>query len=109
MLLTSRFSWCATNAQSDSKRAASLLLFLITGQLGSILGSNVYNDPPRYVKGNMVCAGGLFANVILAVTGIYYLKYRNKKKNEEYGPPNPQAVVEQRADGKDDPNWRFVY
>jgi hypothetical protein len=81
----------------------------VTGQLGSILGSNVYNDPPRYIKGNMVCAGGLLANVLLSITGIYYLKWRNAKKDEEHGPPTLHAVVEQRADGKDDPNWRFVY
>jgi len=86
-----------------------LLLFLVTGQLGSILGSNVYNDPPRYIKGNMVCAGGLVLNVILAVTGIYYLKWRNGQKDKEHGPPSTLNVVQQRADGKDDTNWRFVY
>lgn len=57
----------------------------------------------------MVCAGGLFANVVLAVTGIYYLKYRNKKKDEQHGEVQANAVMQMREDGSDDPNWRFVY
>ncbi|WVW86487.1 hypothetical protein I302_108535 [Kwoniella bestiolae CBS 10118] len=103
------FSWCATNADTSSKRAASLVLFLITGQLGSITGSNIYNDPPRYHKGNSICAGGLFLSCILCFTGTYYLQYQNKRKDEKYGAANPDAVAECTADGTDSPNWRFVY
>ncbi|WWC95061.1 hypothetical protein V866_001913 [Kwoniella sp. B9012] len=103
------FSWCATNADTSSKRAASLVLFLITGQLGSITGSNIYDDAPRYHKGNSICAGGLFLSCILCFTGTYYLKWRNKKKDEQFGVPDPDAVVEPTADGSDHPAWRFVY
>ncbi|KAK6909228.1 hypothetical protein I203_103245 [Kwoniella mangroviensis CBS 8507] len=81
------FSWCATNADTSSKRASSLVIFLITGQLGSITGSNIYDDAPRYHKGNSICAGLLFLSSILY----------------------PDAVVESTADGSDHPAWRFVY
>nr|XP_019001250.1 uncharacterized protein I203_05955 [Kwoniella mangroviensis CBS 8507]OCF64711.1 hypothetical protein I203_05955 [Kwoniella mangroviensis CBS 8507] len=67
------FSWCATNADTSSKRASSLVIFLITGQLGSITGSNMYvvpyDDAPRYHKGNSICAGLLFLSSILCFTG----------------------------------------
>jgi hypothetical protein len=78
------------------------------GQLGSILGSNVYDDPPRYIKGNSICAAGLFANVILAITGTYYLKWRNRQKDEKYGKHDPTVRLQQSVDGGDNPNFRFV-
>lgn len=56
----------------------------------------------------MVCAGGLFANVILAITGIYYLKRRNRQKDEKYGKHDPNIRLAQSADGGDNPNFRFV-
>ncbi|WVR09355.1 hypothetical protein IAU60_006421 [Kwoniella sp. DSM 27419] len=102
------FSWCATNADSTSKRAASLVLFLITGQLGSITGSNIYNDAPRYHKGNGICAAGLFLSSILCFTGTFYLKYRNRKKDEKFGKPEPGQVIVPTTDGSDHPSWRFV-
>lgn len=103
-----RFSWCAANGETDSKRAASLLLFLITGQCGSIMGSNVYNSPPRNIVGNSICAAGLFINVFLSVGGIYYLKYRNRKKDELYGPAPSNAIMTATEDGSVHPHWRFV-
>ncbi|RXK35094.1 hypothetical protein M231_07646 [Tremella mesenterica] len=102
------FSWCAANASSDSKRAVSLVIFLMTGQCGSILGSNVYNDPPRYHKGNGVCAGGLFADCVLCITGVAYLKWRNHKKDLKYGKPDPDAQIIPTEDGTDHPAFRYV-
>lgn len=73
------------------------------------MGSNVYNDPPRYYKGNSVCAGGLFANFMLAVGGIYYLKWRNAKKDKEHGQAGEvSGVVTADEGGKDHKDWRFV-
>lgn len=80
----------------------------MTGQLGSIMGSNVYDDPPRYIKGNMVCAGGLFANVILAIAGIYYLKRCNQKKDEIYGAADHHAVMNGASEEEIVRHWRYV-
>ncbi|WWC92015.1 uncharacterized protein L201_006969 [Kwoniella dendrophila CBS 6074] len=110
------FSWCANNADTTSKRAASLVFFLVTGQLGSITGSNVYNDAPKYHKGNSVCAGGLFLSCILCLSGTYYLKWRNQKKDDKFGVPQLHNGVPVESttitvvdENQENPTWRFVY
>lgn len=103
-----RFSWCAANGETDSKRAASLVIFLVTGQCGSIMGSNIYNNPPRNILGNSICAGGLFINVFLSIGAMYYLKYRNRKKDELYGPVHADMLSTPAQEGQPHPAWRFV-
>ena len=79
-----------------------------TGQLGSILGSNIYTDAPLYHKGNSICAGGLFADCILCITGIMYLKWQNRKKDILYGKPDLTAQITATEDGSDHPAFRYV-
>lgn len=73
-----------------------------------VLIPSSYNDPPRYHKGNSVCAGGLFAVVALCVSGTFYLKMRNRAKDKKFGPADPNAVIVPTEDGSDHPAWRFV-
>jgi hypothetical protein len=73
-----------------------------------VLTPSSYNDPPRYHKGNSVCAGGLFAVMALCISGTFYLKMRNRAKDKMYGPADPNAVIVPTEDGSDHPAWRFV-
>jgi hypothetical protein len=72
------------------------------------MGSNIYNSPPRNVLGNCICAGGLFTNVLLSIAAMYYLKYRNKKKDELYGPVTAETLSIAGVEGRPHPAWRFV-
>ena len=71
-----------------------MAIFSITGQCGSVLGTNVYPsaDGPLYIKGNSVCAGACYLTVAMTIVGMLYLQRLNKKKDALYGKVSRQAL-----------------
>ncbi|KAH8085831.1 major facilitator superfamily domain-containing protein [Filobasidium floriforme] len=104
------YAWCANNAHSPSERGASLVLFSVTGQLGSILGSNIYpkHSAPRYYLGNTVCAGALFMSCVLSTIGTIVLRRRNRLKAIADAQRTPEELLTMRADPDNRANYVYT-
>ena len=57
------------NQGTDTRRGVALVLMNLIGQLGPILGTNIFqtHDAPRYIKGMGVCAGFMFFVALVAL------------------------------------------
>jgi len=61
-------SWAANNISPSSKRAVAMALLISVGNMGAIIGSNVYlaREEPKYPAGFGVCFAFLVSGIIMA-------------------------------------------
>lgn len=77
-------SWIANNIAPSSKRAVGMALVISVGNMGAIMGSNIYlaREVPKYPTG----FGGSFAMLGLAIITVLVLRFaflrENKKRDE---------------------------
>lgn len=75
-------TWMAINTGGFTKRATTWAMGEILSQLFSIMGSNIYVNGPRYVKGHsVVLAFAAFAIVDSAILMVVFRRM-NKKRDE---------------------------
>src|SRR6266566_3899078 len=76
--------WVLNNQGSDTKRGVGIALLQMIGQVGPVLGTNMFpsTEGPYYVKGMAVCAAFMYFNGLLALTLRTYLAWQNKKADE---------------------------
>ncbi|KAI6044007.1 major facilitator superfamily domain-containing protein [Pisolithus marmoratus] len=89
-------AWFAHNLGSETKKAAGIPLFMAIGQCGSVLGANIYptSDGPRYLRGfTITCTLMAWATVCATILYVSY-KRDNKRRDELYGKPDPDATVD---------------
>ncbi|KAH9941689.1 MFS general substrate transporter [Epithele typhae] len=89
------FAWFTHNLGSESKKAAGTAMYMAIGQCGAALGSHLYplTEGPRYIKGFAVnCALHFFAAVVATV----YYHLENRRRDERYGKPVRDAMVDTR-------------
>ncbi|KAH9941701.1 MFS general substrate transporter [Epithele typhae] len=92
------FAWYCHNLGSESKKAAGTALYMAIGQCGAVLGSHLYplTQGPRYLKGFGVnCALHFFSAAVAAVLMVYY-HLENRRRDEKYGKPVCDAMVNTR-------------
>jgi len=77
--------WVTNNQGNDDRRGAAFVLLNLVGQCGPLLGTNIYNTPPFYVKGQSICAAFMFFNGLLALFLRTLLAYENRKLDKQYG------------------------
>ncbi|KAK6827574.1 MFS transporter [Apiospora arundinis] len=107
---------CRTRAPS-SPRAASTRPWRCIGNLGAVLGTQLYRsaDGPRFVVGHSFALAYLLANVIVVSLLWWRLRRENRRRDEvaaRLSDGNVAApVVEGFSDwkGDADPRWRFEY
>lgn len=120
-------SWPAVNCSGATKRAVAGGLQITIGNLGAVIGTQLYRsavsyatqhgqtaltdtfqDAPRFVRGNAVALGYLAANVAVAGTLWYLLNKENRKRDDAL---NAGALAQEDKEtwkGDDDLRWRFT-
>ncbi|KAG0693059.1 major facilitator superfamily domain-containing protein [Suillus ampliporus] len=103
-------AWYAHNLGSETKKATGIPMFMAIGQCGSILGSHIYpsTDGPKYIRGFAISCGlEAFATVCAVVLWVSYA-YENKKRDREYGRPDPGATVDTSELADKAPMFRYI-
>ncbi|KAI6019896.1 major facilitator superfamily domain-containing protein [Pisolithus orientalis] len=98
-------AWC-----SETKKAAGIPMFMAIGQCGSVLGANIYpaSDGPRYLRGfTITCALMAWATVCAVILYVSY-KRDNKRRDELYGKPDPDATVDTSELADKAPMFRYI-
>lgn len=77
-------SWPAINVSGQTKRAAACGLQITVGNLGAILGTQLYRPKtaPRYILGHSFALGYMCLNLVVVGTLWLVLSRENKKKQE---------------------------
>lgn len=75
-------SWPAANVSGQSKRAAATAMTITVGNLGAVLGTQLYrpDTSPRWHLGHGFALGYLVANILVAITLWRCLARENAKK-----------------------------
>ncbi|RVX71061.1 hypothetical protein B0A52_03426 [Exophiala mesophila] len=76
------YTWVANNLKPDYKRSVGIPLFACLSNVSGTISSQIYppSDGPRYIMGNSISLGMVFASMV-GIAGIYLLlRRRNLKK-----------------------------
>ncbi|TBU42195.1 MFS general substrate transporter [Dichomitus squalens] len=103
-------TWFSHNLGSETKQAAGIPLYMSIGQCGSILGSHLFPSPeaPRYIKGFAVTCGLQFLSVAVALVLATYYVWENRRRDQIYGKPVPDAVVDVSELADEAPDFRYT-
>ncbi|KAK7226845.1 hypothetical protein V2G26_014848 [Clonostachys chloroleuca] len=108
--LSINITWLLNNQGGDSKKGAGLGVALIVGQCSSLISSVVFplEDGPFYTKGCAIgCAfTGLIALLSLALH--FLLDRENRRRDELYGPVDPDAEVDVTEEGDYHVQFRYL-
>lgn len=75
-------TWLTINTGGFTKRATTWAMAEIFGQLFSIMGANIYDNGPRYVKGHATAMSFSFLSIGIAAVLMVVFRRRNKKRDE---------------------------
>ncbi len=108
--MTTSITWLLNNNGGDSKRGAGIAILAIFGQCSSFLSSSVFpsEDKPFYTKGCAIGCGLTFLIVVLSLGLHFKLSYENKKKDELYGPVDPNEQIDVSDNGDKHPKFRYL-
>lgn len=108
------FAWATTNSCGYTKRAVSWAVAGIFAQGFSIAASQVYTDPPRYLKGHGVMIAFLSWGLINAIAVRWWMKAENTRKDrieQEYrerGEVHPHYARTLEDEGDAHIKFRYV-
>jgi hypothetical protein len=74
-------TWLAINTGGFTKRATTWAMAEIFGQLFSIMGANIYDNGPRYVKGHATAMAFSFFCLFIAAALMVVFSRLNKKRD----------------------------
>lgn len=100
-------SWAAANVSGQSKRATATALTITIGNLGAVLGTQLYrpNTAPRWYLGHGFALGYLVGNLIVVSTLWFTLTRENNRKLERQarGELGPEGAIT----SDEDVRWLF--
>ena len=84
--ITIIITWTINNQDSDSKKGTGVAMLNVIGQLGPLVGVNLYpdTDGPYYVRGMSICAAFMSAVAILTVVLSVLLAAQNRTASRNY-------------------------
>ncbi|KAI0792392.1 MFS general substrate transporter [Abortiporus biennis] len=103
-------AWFAHNLGSETKKATGIPMYMAIGQCGSVLGSHLFpaTDGPRYIKGFAVSCALLFFAAICGIILTISYRIENKRRDDKYGQPDPDAAVDTTELADKAPMFRYV-
>ncbi|KAL4254788.1 MFS transporter superfamily protein [Abortiporus biennis] len=103
-------AWFAHNLGSETKKATGIPMYMAIGQCGSVLGSHLFpaTDGPRYTKGFAVSCALLFFAAICGIILTISYRIENKRRDDKYGQPDPDAAVDTTELADKAPMFRYV-
>ena len=75
-------TWLGINTAGFTKRGTTWAMAEIVGQCVSILGTHIYDGPPRYIKGHSVVLGFLVLSLLCATGLMSWMRWENKRRDE---------------------------
>ncbi|KAG2036768.1 major facilitator superfamily domain-containing protein [Suillus americanus] len=103
-------AWFNHNLGSETKRAAGIPLYGAIGQIGAILGSHLYplTEGPAYTGGFTVSASLLFLAALCALLLSVSFRLDNIQRDQQYGKPDPDDMVDTSELADKAPAFRYV-
>lgn len=103
-------AWYSHNLGSETKRAAGIPLYGAIGQIGGILGSHLYplTEGPAYTSGFTVSAFLLFLAALCALLLSVSFRLDNMQRDQQYGKPDPDDMVDTSELADKAPGFRYV-
>ncbi|KAG1736129.1 major facilitator superfamily domain-containing protein [Suillus paluster] len=103
-------AWFNHNLGSETKRATGIPLYGAIGQCGSILGSHLYplTEGPAYTNGFTVSAFLLFLAALCALLLSISFRLDNMQRDEKYGKPDPNDMVDTSELADKAPAFRYI-
>ena len=74
-------SWLGVNTGGFTKRGTTWALAEIFGQCFSIMGTHIYDSPPRFIKGHAIILGFIFLGIINSCILIWWMKRENARRD----------------------------
>ena len=109
-----QIAWIQVTFCGHTKRAVSWGVATIFGQGFSLLGSQIYTNPPRFVKGHATLLGLVVWAMIMTVAAEITMKHANQARERvhngfvERGQTNPDADKSLEETCDDHVNYRYV-
>lgn len=75
-------AWLVINTGGYTKRASAWAFSEVVSQCLSIMGSNIYVNGPRYIKGHSVVLGFIALSMITVVVLMFVYRRLNKRRDE---------------------------
>ena len=75
-------TWLGINTGGFTKRGTTWAITEIFGQCFSIIGTHIYTDPPRYIKGHSVLLGFLAFSLLNIVMLYFWMRHLNFQKEK---------------------------
>ncbi|UNI18038.1 hypothetical protein JDV02_004335 [Purpureocillium takamizusanense] len=103
-------TWASNTHENDSQRAVALAILATGGQLGPVVGTNIFpiKDKPYYRRGMWVSCGSALIVAAAASLQMLVLYRTNKKLDEENEARNEADGNEQAADLRKDKGFRYI-
>ncbi|KAL7901868.1 MFS general substrate transporter [Trichoderma sp. SZMC 28014] len=86
-------AWLTGNMAGFTKRATSWAMAEIFSQVFSIMGSYVYDSPPRFIKGHAIVLGFLLTAILMCVFLTWWMRRENARKEVELGKHESEGTV----------------
>uniref|UniRef100_A0A0B7K4D0 Major facilitator superfamily (MFS) profile domain-containing protein n=1 Tax=Bionectria ochroleuca TaxID=29856 RepID=A0A0B7K4D0_BIOOC len=108
--LSINITWLLNNQGGDSKKGAGLGVALIVGQCSSLISSVVFplEDGPLYTKGCAIGCAFTGLIVLLSLALHFLLDRENRRRDELYGPVDPDAEVDVTDEGDYHVQFRYL-
>ena len=76
-----KLNWLAINTGGFTKRGTTWALAEVVGQCLGIMGNNIYDTPPRFIKGHAIILSFLLAAIVVATGLLLWMSRENKKRD----------------------------
>ena len=90
-------TWVSVNTAGFTKRGTTWALAEVSGQSFSIMGTHIYDHPPRFIKGHSIVLAFIVLAILSAIGLVLWMNHTNKKRDEierdfqERGEVHPHA------------------
>jgi hypothetical protein len=89
-------SWITINHGGYTKRSTAWAMAQIMGQGWSIIGTQIYRNPPRFIAGHATLLGFFCLAMVATVANYFYMARENRLKDER--------AQKFRQEGRTDPD-----
>ncbi|KAH8820252.1 major facilitator superfamily domain-containing protein [Xylogone sp. PMI_703] len=107
-------SWITINHGGYTKRSTAFAMAQITGQGLSIIGTQVYRDPPRYLAGHGTLLGFFSLALCAIVCNWFWMRRENRKRDDRAEEYRMTGTKDEQAEKSVDelldyhPNFRYI-
>lgn len=103
------FAWQTTNVSGQTKRAVSSAMFISIGNLGAVMGSQLYRPgwAPRYIQGHAVALAYMLGNAVVVSVLWHILAKENRRRDRLQSEMGTAVDPDAPFEGDSDIRWRF--